>query len=214
MNKVLYWSSIMIYYIDGHFDKMNRYNGFKLPSNLILMVGRNESSVVFRKQNKDTLKDLSTQKLISYANNLEKSLANVYSPTILQSNTFKSIVQIKKSIDLYIVQRLHHNVQQDEARNNTAVATSWIQMIRILNKKGLLKNSKLTELIGVLQALQVGNYTSILEIEDRYIDASFNEKYIADGRKLDLVCTKRQIARRKFRDYLEKGLLLHNIFMY
>ena len=34
MNKVLYWSSIMIYYIDGHFDKMNRYNGFKLPSNL------------------------------------------------------------------------------------------------------------------------------------------------------------------------------------
>ena len=114
----------MIYYIDGHFDKMSRYNGFKLPSNLISMVGRNESSVVFRKLNKETLKDLSTQKLISHANNLEKALANIYSPTILQTDTFKSIVQMKKSIDLYIAQRLHHNVRQDEARNNTAVATS------------------------------------------------------------------------------------------
>ena len=101
MNKVLYWSSIMIYYIDGHFDKMNRYNGFKLPSNLISIVRRNESSVVFKKLNKETLKDLSVQKLILHASNLEKSLANIYSPTILQSDTFKSIVQMKK-VSIYI----------------------------------------------------------------------------------------------------------------
>ena len=78
----------------------------------------------------------------------------------------------------------------------------------------MLTNSKLTELIGVLQALQVGNYTSIPKIEDRYVNVSLNEKYIKDGRELDLVCTKRQIARREFRDHLEKGLLVHNIFIY
>ena len=100
MNKVLYWSSVMIYYIDGHFDKISRYNRFKLPNNLISMVRRNESSVVFRNLNKETLKDLSTQKLISHTINLEKSLANIYFPTILQSDTFKSIVQMKKSITM------------------------------------------------------------------------------------------------------------------
>ena len=91
MNKALYQSSLFIYYINSHFNKISRYNGFKLLRNLILIVGRNESLVAFRKLNEETSKDLLTQKLISYANSLEKSLANAYLPTILKSDTFKSI---------------------------------------------------------------------------------------------------------------------------
>ena len=108
---------------------------------------------------------------------------------------------------------LHHNVRQDDARNNTVVATSRGQMMRVPHKRGVVENSKLTELIGVLQALQVGNYVSIREIEDRYVDASLNERNIRDGRELDLVRTKRQISRREFREHLVKGVPVNDIFM-
>ena len=84
-------------------------------------------------------------------------------------------------------------------------------MMHIPKKRKLLKNSKLTELIGVLKVLQVGNYVSICEIEDCYVDTSLNEKNIRDRRELDIVRIKRQITRREFRDHLEKGLLVNNI---
>ena len=62
--------------------------------------------------------------------------------------------------------------------------------------------------------LQVRNYVSIYKIKEHYVNASLNKKNIRDGRELDLVSIKRQIARRKFRDFLEKEPLLNYILMY
>ena len=55
---------------------------------------------------------------------LESALALIHLQTIVNSITFKSIVQIKKNANLYIAHYLKYNLRQDNISNNTRVVTS------------------------------------------------------------------------------------------
>ena len=214
MNKSCYWACCLIHYLDGHIGKMHRANGFSLPLNLAGFAGRNEANRVFKLLNKERLKDLETKKLIEYNKSLAKSLHSVFSPLVVKSETFKSLITLKKNIDSYIAHCLKHSIKQDEHRNATRVVSHRSGISPLTYKSSAVTDGKLAELIGKLQALKVGTYLSLKEFEDRFVHASIESRKISNDRELELVNTYRRMARQKFRTSLEKGLPVENIMLF
>ena len=96
MNEFPCWYCDLIYFIDGHLGKIRGLSRISLPINFSRITNKTESSIAFKKLNKEKLKQLKTVKLINCNSCLGSALALVRSGSMTRANMLKSIVEFRK----------------------------------------------------------------------------------------------------------------------
>ena len=81
----------------------------------------------------------------------------------IKSDTFKSIVGLCINADVHTCYRLSHKMRQEEIRRTSSAFTHESTAIPLLCRTSAIKNETLTELIGLLSGLQIGEHVIIRE---------------------------------------------------
>ena len=108
MDLILYQASYILHYINRHRDKIKKINGFRIPELLKDITDRNKAHLVFKILNEERLKSLEIDKLQVYIKKLNLHLVLVHILKIISMEVFKVIIQLKKSIDTYIVYAINY----------------------------------------------------------------------------------------------------------
>ena len=90
MKSLLFSASKAILCLDGHAAKMRRQFGFKVPQLFQELIGETEGVRVFKKCNKQRLRDVKTASLEQLADSLLKKSQYIASPSIKSPKLLKA----------------------------------------------------------------------------------------------------------------------------
>ena len=108
MNKVLYEISMLIFYLDRYLNKLNKVSSFALLELFHNMVRLNKTNKVFKKLNKQMLKQLEIEKLENYANSFLIVLHSMHIENLINTKAFKIIIEFQKGFERYIFHCQYH----------------------------------------------------------------------------------------------------------
>ena len=121
----------------------------------------------------------------------------VYISEIVKINTFKAIIELKKSIEAYVLYTINYSIRLIEIQSislaNSTIYDSITKPLPYKNK--LVQDSKLLNLISKLSNLEIEQFLSLREIEDKYVDASLTKRNISNHQAVSLIEEKQQLAR-------------------
>ena len=125
-----------------------------------------------QKASKKRLAKFYTNELLTHSHNLGNAIAVAHSNNIIKSDTFKSIVELRRSTDARSSDCSSCNMRQKEIKGTPSTSTHESATIPLPHRTSTIKNEKLTELIGALPSLYIGQHASIRENEDEHVDLS------------------------------------------
>ena len=107
-----------------------------------------------------------------------------------------------------------HNKKQDGIRSSCSVDARQRNTSPLPCQESAVKNNKMTELIGKLRHLTVGNHISSREHHDKNIGAGKEEAHASTYRELSLLKIRRRIARKESRRFLNKSAQFQNTHLF
>ena len=186
-----------------------------MPAFFQELMGETEGTRVHKKCNKQRMRELKTAALEDIADNISKRCQGITSPSIKKSSTFKAIVELKVSVDDYVLSAHDHNYRQQLLHNRTddSVVSNETSCTAVPFRR-LISNSMLKNLIKDLSAMKELELLNVTSYEDECLNQAFVRNEVMTDALINLQRHRSRKLRETFRKTLSEGIPLDNVHIF